>query len=51
MAVVSTGQGIRTSCCSHSALGIPRQHHVTGESKDIKRAAGKVLQAGSAALG
>lgn len=42
--MVSTGQGTGTSCCSHSALGISRQHRVTGEAKDIKRAARKVLQ-------
>lgn len=44
LAVVSAGQETGTSCCSHSALGISRQHRVTDESKDIKRAARKVLQ-------
>lgn len=44
LAMVSTGQGTSISCCSHSALGISRQHRVTGESEDIKRAARKVLQ-------
>lgn len=29
---------------NHSALGISRQHRVIDESKDIKRAARKVLQ-------
>lgn len=43
LAMGSTGQGTGTSC-SHSALGTSRQHHVTGESKDIKRAARKALQ-------
>lgn len=42
--MVNTGQGTGTSCCSHSDLGISRQHHVPDKSKDIKRAARKVFQ-------
>lgn len=44
LAMVSTGQGTGASCCSCCTLGISRQHHVTDESKDIKRTARKVLQ-------
>lgn len=44
LAMMSTGQELEPPAWSHSALGNSRQHHVTNESNDIKRAARKVLQ-------